>query len=177
MACFLTIMQEPEMASTSMGLSGSGCLCRLKSEKSRGQRLASFERWKTRTKERQGVGTARRPPTCSSPFLCSRSPPAMPALGLACRALINSCTAFSAMRQSGLRNSTNWPFVSLSPMLQAAAKPRLVLLRMIFSRLFPANRWLTFSTLPSAEALSTRMTSMACCRQPSMQPGSKSPAL
>ncbi|MNY15951.1 hypothetical protein D3C86_1491900 [compost metagenome] len=170
-------MHAPEMASTSIGAGGNGCLCRWKSVKSFGQRLASRARPNARTKERHGVGTARRPPACSVPSGLSSRPPTMPARGLASHTACRRASAPGCSSQSGFRKSRYLHLAEWAPRLHALAKPWLSGLRRMTRLSRPAQRCSRMARLSSADALSTTMISCTSSIADKTQAANPGPAL
>src|SRR3569832_2422641 len=119
-------MQAPETASTSKADSGKGCLCFAKSKNRSGRQRANRYKPKARTKERQGVGMARRLPACSVPSGFIKNPPTIPTREWACSATPMRTIELSSSTQSGFRNKMTLSVANLIPRLHPAEKPRLL---------------------------------------------------
>src|SRR3569832_349235 len=162
MASRFTSMQAPEIASTSIGCSGRGCLCKSKSRKRLGQQCASQFKPKARTKARQGVGIARRELDCSVPSGLSCNPPSIPAAESDNKICASRQSTSSSSQQSGFKNKIRSFFDCEKPILQAAANPRLTLLKIILKLPSSENCRAQSLAPESLEALSTSKISPAC---------------
>lgn len=174
----LTNMQAPEIASTSTGSAGTGSLWSKKSANAAGKNRVSLDSPNARNSARCGVGNTRRPPGCSLPSGLHRKPPTMPIDSELFKVSIRPSSASEESTVSGLRKRMCGAAEKRTPILHAAANPRLEAFRTIINESSALWHCSTVAKLQSRELLSTTITVEApAAKADSTQALRNSPAL